>query len=85
VRRDAEADEAPRPQRGDEADREDREQEEERVRPQTRLQAEEVPEGLVDEIGKDRAEEDEAVVDARRGPPRQEPREAQSDPEVAQE
>src|SRR6266568_595689 len=85
VRRDAESYEAPRPQRGDEAQGEDRKQEEERVRPQARLEAEHVSEGLVDQIREDRAEEDEPVVDARRGPPRQQPREAESDPQVAEE
>src|SRR6266545_1964451 len=85
VGRDPEADEPEAPPPRDETERKDRGEEEERVRPQPRLETEYVSEGLVDQIRKDCAEEDEPVVDARRRPPRQEPREAESDPQVAEE
>src|SRR3970282_2938523 len=60
-------------------------EEQEGVGPQARLEAEEEPEGLVNEIWQDRPEEDEAVVDGLPRPRGEEPREAEADSEMAEE
>src|SRR5436190_4228965 len=85
VRRNPEADELEAPQVRREARREDREEEDEGVRPDARLEAEGIPEGLVDQVREDRSEEDQAVVEPRRGLPREEPCEAEPDPQVGEE
>src|SRR5437660_10501778 len=55
VRRNAEADEPEAPKVRGEARREDREEEDEGVRPDPRLEAESIPEGLVDQVREDRS------------------------------
>src|SRR5438132_3646767 len=85
VRRNPEADEPEAPQVRGEARREDREEEDEGVRPDARLEAEGIPEGLVDQVREDRSEEDQAVVESGGGLPGEEPCEAEPDPQVGEE
>src|SRR5437773_4832226 len=85
VRRHAKADEPEAPKVRGEARREDREEEDESVGPDARLEAESVSEGLVDQVREDRSEEDQAVVEPRRRLPREEPCEAEPDPQVGEE
>src|SRR5437773_9790436 len=85
VRRNPEADEPEAPQVRGEARREDREEEDEGVRPDPRLEAEGVSEGLVDQVREDRSEEDQAVVESGGRLPGEEPCEAESDPQVREE
>src|SRR6267143_375578 len=85
VGRDAEADEPENPQPRCEAHREDREQEDEGVGPNACLQTEREHERLVDQVRQDGAEEDQTIVEDGGGLPREEPREAQADPQVGEE
>jgi len=59
--------------------------EHERVGPQPRLEPQQEAKGFVDEVRQDRSKEDEAIVDGQACFPREEPREAETDPQVAQE
>src|SRR5438552_4982903 len=85
VRRNAEADEPEAPKVRGEARREDREEEDEGLRPDPRLEAESIPEGLVDQVREDRSEEDQAVVESGGGLPGEEPCEAESDAQAREE
>src|SRR5438094_5480184 len=85
VRGHAKADEPEAPKVRGEARREDREEEDEGVRPDARLEAEGVPERLVDQVREDRSEEDQAVVESGGGLPGEEPCEAEPDPQVGEE
>src|SRR5205823_13666179 len=85
VRGHAKADEPEAPKVRGEARREDREEEDEGVRPDARLEAEGVPERLVDQVREDRSEEDQAVVEPRRRLPREQPCEAAPAPQAGEE
>src|SRR5207237_9661710 len=85
VRGHAKADEPEAPKVRREADREEREEEDEGVRPDPRLEAEGIPEGLVDQVREDRSEEDQAVVESGGRLPGEEPSEAESDAQVREE
>src|SRR5207245_5460429 len=85
VRGHSEANEPEPSQHRDEAEREDREQEEERVSPDARVQSGDIRERLVDQIRENRSEENEAIIDSRRRFPGEEPREAESDPQMAKQ
>ena len=85
VRCHTEADEAEEGQSRDEAQRQDRVQEQEGMRPRATADSEKDAEGLVDEVGQNRSEQDESVVDAGRRFPREKPREAETNPQMAEE
>src|SRR3989449_11628037 len=69
----------------DEAEREDREQEEKRVSPDARVEPGDIRERFVDQIREDRSEEDQAIIDSGRRFPGEEPREAESNPQMAKQ
>src|SRR5207247_10433521 len=63
----------------------DREEEQEGMGPQARVQTSKKAERRVDQIGEDRPEEDPPIIDAGRGFPGEEPCEAKSNAEMAEE